>query len=593
MAAAQQNGYGARETLERVLCSACFTGSKGQSRLLRYLVERQLAGRENELKESLIGVEVYGRKPDYDPKRDATVRSEAARLRARLSKYYASEGLQDRVVIELPKGGYVPRFRLTEATATADKAGFKRLWLVAALAVLAVAVAALVDWWARYKNAPIAIAVLPLVNLSQDAGNEYFADALTVEIIRNLTIIDGLTVRSQTSSFAFKGNPKNMREAGRQLDVDYILEGSVLRTGKHLRIDTQLVRVRDDFAVWSARYDRQLTDLAAIQDEISRGMVNSLRLKFGRGQRRYDTNTEAYDLYLRARALGTRATFQGSLEIIRLFEQSVAKDPSLAPAYAGLAMAYAWRSGINPRESDHDEMSAKLRAAAEKAIQTDPLLAEAHSALGMACARNGQWALAERSFRRALEIDPNSSATHDQFARFFYWPLGRIEEAAREMRAAVRGDPLSQPAHFDLGDLLPSAGRYEEAAAECERVPADSYCLGRVRTAQGRTDEAVRLLATNENWGYLAYAYAKAGQREKAEKLMAVGPMLHPNNGGHFQYALAFAGFADRDRTIGELEAWTSVGPVRMGFTLNTPEFAFLRGDSRLKALRKRVGLPE
>src|SRR5262249_49474469 len=153
--------------------------------------------------------------------------------------------------------------------------------------------------------APIPIAVLPLINLNQDPANDYFADGLTGEIIRNLSIIDGLAVRSQTSSFAFKAKPQSARDAGRQLGADYLVEGSVLRSGPQLRINAQLVRVRDDFPLWSAKYDRESTDIFAIQDEISRGIVNSLRLKLGRGRRRYETSAEAYDLYLRARVGGS------------------------------------------------------------------------------------------------------------------------------------------------------------------------------------------------------------------------------------------------------------------------------------------------
>ena len=156
--------------------------------------------------------------------------------------------------------------------------------------------------WTQHQKAPIPIAVLPLTNLSQDPANDYFPDGLTDEIIRNLSVLDGLAVRSQTSSFAFKGKARDVREAGRQLDVEYILEGSVMRAAQQLRINVQLVRVRDGFPLWSGGYDRELTDVFAIQDEISRGIVNSLRLKLGRGRRHYETSVEAYDLYLRGRA---------------------------------------------------------------------------------------------------------------------------------------------------------------------------------------------------------------------------------------------------------------------------------------------------
>src|SRR5262249_24526958 len=181
-------------------------------------------------------------------------------------------------------------------------------------------------------------------------------------------------------SFAFKGKPQNVREAGKQLGADYILEGSVLRAGHQLRINAQLVRVRDDSPIWSGRFDRELTDALAIQDEISRGIVNSLRLKLGRGRRRYETSAEAYDLYLRART-------GGDLSIGR-FQEAIAKDPSFAPAYAGLATASALRSTVFG--FDLADESAKMRAAAEKAIQLDPLLAEAHAALGLLHAPDGQ-----------------------------------------------------------------------------------------------------------------------------------------------------------------------------------------------------------
>src|SRR5207244_3759947 len=249
---------------------------------------------------------------------------------------------------------------------------------------------------------------------------------------------------------------------GKRLDAEYILEGSVLLSGQQLRINAQLVRVRDDFPLWSGKYNRELTDVFAIQDEISRGIVNELRLKLGRGRRRYETSVEAYDLYLRARSLQIHGGFSGGNQSIGPFEEAIAKDPSFAPAYAGLAVVYAYRSGIFPFEQA-DEL-AKMRAAAEKAIQLDPLLAEAHDAMGMVHARDGQWEQSENSFRRAIEIDPNNGLVYAHFAFNHLLALGRVEEAIHQMRVAEKIDPLVPEVQSVLAYLLISAGRYDEAA---------------------------------------------------------------------------------------------------------------------------------
>jgi hypothetical protein len=152
-------------------------------------------------------------------------------------------------------------------------------------------------------------------------------------------------------------------------------------------------------------------------------------------------------------------------------------------------------------------------------------------------------------------------------------------------------------ARYLLAATLISAGRYDEAASQCEKLPADfvftGECIGRARLGQGRTAEAIRVLATADSWGYLAYAYGRTGRRDAAERLSAVAPLAYPNRHGHFQYALVYAGLKDKDRTIDQLESWAGVGPVRIGFTLTAPEFAFVRADPRIKALRKKVGLPQ
>lgn len=532
------------------------------------------------------------------------VRTEAVRLRARLGDYYAKEGKADALVIELPKGGYVPRFREINLTQAPAKQPGLRLRVALALAGLVIALAVGGWWWGEHRRTPIAIAVLPLENTNHDSADDYFADGLTDELIRNLSIIDGLTVRSRTSSFGLKGQPRNLHDAGRQLQADYILEGSVLRGGQQLRIDVQLVRVSDDFPLWSGRFDRKLTDVFAIQDEIALGVVNNLRLKLGGGRRRYETSLEAYDLYLRARAMPNQRSRGWAREAAGIYQQVIAKDERFAPAYAGLAAAYAASSAQGFRE-DHTDELAEMRAAAEKAIRLDPLLAEAYDALGMVYMRDGKWAESEASFRRAIELDRSSSEAYNDFSTFLLVPLGRIEEAVHELRLAAKADPLSAFIQQRLAEMLIFAGRYKEAATHCAGAPE---CLARTQLGQGRIDEAIQILfamnktAVSDSASfrefvpgrkdlvrprYLGYAYGRARRSAEAEKLAVE---VAPNA---FSQALIYAGLDDKDRTLEALNRVARLGAVRIGMALNSPEFALLRGDPRVQALRKKVGLPE
>ena len=591
MPSVESEGQAARQQLERVLSSSGFARNERLSGFLRFAVERHLEGRDEELKESVIAIEVFGRPPGHDSKKDPIVRTEAGRLRSRLAEYYLGEGKDDPLIIELPKGGYVPLLRAS-ATKSADVPSRPRYpWAVAAtIAVLMVALAIL-TWWRFHQAAPIGIAVLPLENLSHNPADDYLADGLTDELIRNLTLLEGLSHRSRTSSFAFKGQPRNVREMGRELGADYILEGSVLRAGPQLRIDAQLIRVRDDFPIWSGKFDREATDIFAMQDEISRGIVNSLRLKLGRGQRHYETSVEAYDLYLRARALGTQGSGD---ESIGLFEQAIAKENSFAPGYAGIASTYAYFSGTFGNLQRRDDQLQKMRAAAERAIQLDPLLAEAHDARAVAYARDGKWVEAERGFQEAILIDTNRSMTHADFAIELLLVVGRTGEALRQLLAAERLDPLSPELQYFVAYGLTLAQRYDEAASHCEKLPAEfrnkPECLGRARLGQGRVEEALQVLAplrNRGNRGYLGYAYARAGRRDEAEKLAIE---IAPNP---FNEALVFAGLNDKARTLEALERMAMLGPLRVGRALAFPEFAFVRGDPRVKTLRKSVGLPD
>lgn len=486
--------------------------------------------------------------------------------------------------------------------ATANRAAWAvtmspRRALAIAAGLLVVASAALL-WRTAATSEPPVIAVLPFKNLSAEPNSDYFVDGLTDEVIRNLSAIDGLAVRSSTSSFAFKDRPRNTREVGEQLQADLVLEASVLRVGTALRINAQLVRAADDVPLWSRRFDRELKDVFAIQDEISRSIVNELRLTLGRGQRRYNTNLEAYDLFLKARALQTRGAEHG-LRAIDLFQQVVQQDPAFAPAHAGLANTYGLLSYLFPIEGNYavPEGQARLimRTAAFKALELDPLLADAHAAIGHVHALERDWKKAEASFRRALELNPSLTTTTSDFVLSTLLPEGKLDEALRQLESALLMDPLSLDLRRVLAHVQISAGLYDRAIENCDRVlavdPAFPFVAGwRVRALlqKGRTAEAIAWLERQDRGaeGYLGYAYALSGRRTEAQALAA------KNTDFPQRQAMIFAGLGDADRAFEALERLAAVNPRRTGAYLTRPELANLRGDPRMAALRSRLGLP-
>lgn len=488
---------------------------------------------------------------------------------------------------------------VTEPTASASQPKPQRSARVkVAVAVGVIAVLGFGIWWrVRPAPGPYTIAVLPLQNLSPDPGNDYFSDGLTDEIINNLSVIDGLQVKSRTSSFTFKGKLRDIHAVGAQLGVKLILEGSVLRSGDKLRVNVQLFRAADDVPLWSGRYDRKLEDVFEVQDEISGSIVSELRLKLGQGRRRYNTNLEAYDLYLQAGALVNLDPGTESEEIaqsIPLFEAAIGKDANFAPAYAGIADAYAYLSAT-PRTFSPEVAYIKMRAACEKALQLDPLLAEAYACMGLVNSRDRNWGEAEKAFRRAIQLNPNFSRPREDFALWVLTPLGRLDEAERELRTALELDPLSLRVLNWLDFVLVIANRDDEVLANSQRIlsadPDNSYAQqlsGRAWVQKGNLEQGIAIFEkSGESESFLGYAYAKAGRRAEAERIAA----RHRN--WPWLQALVYAGLGDKDKAIEGLRNMEASRDPRAGIYLLFPEFAVLRGDQRLNEIRRALGLPE
>jgi len=601
-----------RRELERILKSPGFAHNERMSRFLQFVVDRTLEGRSAELKETVIGSEIFGRPPAYNPKQDAIVRTEAGRLRARLGEYYSTAGAGDLLIIELPRGGYVATFRLAATSPLEDgtspiesAAGSpppvdpvrrQRAWLSSAIVGGAILLGAF-GWWTWRFKSPVTIAVLPFENLNQDRAEDYLADGLTDELIRTLSSYDHLAVRSRTSSFALKGKPLNVREASRQLSVDYVVEGSVLRAGDTLRINAQLIRAKDDFSVWSGRFERNVANILIVQEGISRAITSGLPIKLGSSRKRADVNPEAYDLYLRGRAAGLQ-------DSIGFYQEAIAKDPSFALPYAAMASAYAYKTGSANADPLGD--LPKMRAAAEKALELDPLLAEAHGAMGMALARDASWVKAEQNFRRAIQLNPSRSEGYGDYSVYVLMQQGRIREALAEMRLAEKSDPLSPEVRSELAYVLMSSHLYDEAADQCERLPEDCHCwpapresvryecLGRARIGQGRLQEGREILAAGVAKGvpisaplraYLAYADGLLGRHAEAQSI------IDQDWRNPYHQVLGYIGIGDKGRAIEAMRKMAPWGPVRVGLALAVPELDSIRDDPRIRALRKEVGL--
>ena len=465
--------------LELILASPQFVKSERMTRFLRFVVEQALNGRGNGLKEYSIGVEVFDKDPSFDPRIDNNVRTEARRLRVKLAEYYAEAGKNDPVIIELPKGSYVPRFFAAEPAAANPACevrpaaavaaiALRKPWLVVAIiAVLGLAVATLA--WRQFRPSSPgvrfhSIAVLPFLNLSGDE-NEYFTAGLTEEILNHLAEVPSLKVVARTSSFQFKDKNEDVRIIGKRLNVDSVLEGSVRRIGNRLRITPQLISTADGYHVWSDSFERDAENLFALQDEISIRVVEALGIPAPAVSAPPPPNPQAYRLYLQARLHWNRWNVKDLRRSIDLLDEALVLDPKYARANAALGSAYGvlgvWGVG-NAAES-----IARSRAAAQKAVELDPNSGDGYHVL--ACLKatwDHDWEAARRDFQRALSISPGSADLHDDYAMLYLVPLMRLKEAEAEARRAVDLDPLSLRIHTDLGSVFYFRRDYDAAIAQ-------------------------------------------------------------------------------------------------------------------------------
>jgi len=381
------------------------------------------------------------------------------------------------------------------------------------------------------------IAVLPFANLSADKENEYFGDGLAEEVVNALAQVPGLQVAGRTSSFRFRGQDLDLTEVGRRLSVDHLLEGSVRKAGNRVRVTAQLIKVADGFHVWSDRYDRELTDIFAIQDEITQAIASALRIRLSvdsSTSRNHIPNLRAYEAYLKARDLWSRA-FPGSFERTKaLLEHAITLDPQFALPYSLLGGCYTMLANLGFTPA-HEAMPL-ARAAEERALRVDPALPEAHALLGVCAGNFGHdWIGAEREWRLAMTYGPMSRDVRFWYGNHYLLPIGRVAEAVETMARALEEDPLNLLYRHIYARGLRHLWRLDDAAVELREIldvdpdfPWALETLGAVYAQQGNFEEATAITErahvvipwSHTVTGQLAALLDRAGDRTRADALL-------------------------------------------------------------------------
>jgi TolB-like protein/tetratricopeptide (TPR) repeat protein len=443
-----------------------------------------------------------------------------------------------------------------------------------------------------------AIAVLPLKNLTADTGGEEFADGFTEEIINGLATNEHLQVRSRASSFAFKNNRRDWRDFARQLDVSLVLDGSIRRTGNRFQVDTWLLQASTGVTLWNESFDNDIGNVFAVRDRIIQSVVGRLGVKTVPSRRAYDLNPAVYGRYLTARALVSKRGVLGPQKAIEYFQQVVALAPDFAPAYAGIADAYAYMSLPTYQGVPVAKAQGLMRTAAVKALDLDPDLAEAHAAMGVVYARDLAWTSSQEHFEQAIALNPSLSQVYTSYSFFALRPLWEYDKAERLLKVAMQRDPLSLDVWREMAAVYFTVGRYDDAIDLLQRVRAvDSQLtdanvvLARALACRDRPDEALALYDAIDHDAagvphYRAYAYVKAGRRPDAERLAA------KNDQYPYRATIIYAALGDLDRAFEALEKTAEREPQRVPLLLTWPEMAPLRADPRLTAFRNRFRLP-
>ena len=490
-----------------------------------------------------------------------------------------------------------------------------RLWptrrVIVALA-LVLSLPILAVWLFRSRSRPPtgihSLAVLPLDNISGDASQDYFADGMTDELITDLAQISALRVISRTSVMVYKGARRSLPEIARELNVDAVVEGTVLRSGEQVRITAQLIQTPADKHLWAESYEGDLHDTLALQKKVASAIAQQIRIELTPREQAVlknakVVNPEAYEAYLKGRYFWNKRTADGLKRAVDYFDQAIEKDPNYAQAYAGLADSYAllgdWEYGVLAPS----EAYPKAKAAAIKALELDNALGEAHTSLAFSLdVFDWDWESAEKEFRRAIELNPGYATAHHWYA-WHLSEMGRNSEAIAEMRKAENLDPLSLIISADVAEILLVAHLNDKAIAQSRKtVDMDPnfaiahYELGQAFVEKHSYNEAIAEFqkAIELSGGSipctsnLAYAYAVSNKRNEAVKILNDVKTRSTRNAA--EIALMYVGLGEKDQAMKWLgKAYEEHFNPSI---LLRPAFDPLRSDPRFQNLVHRIGLP-
>jgi serine/threonine protein kinase/TolB-like protein/Flp pilus assembly protein TadD len=574
-----------RSQLERVVRSSGLRGSASLCRLLRYTVEAVLSKNEQNLKEYVIGLEVFDRGEQFDPGNDAIVRVQARKLREKLEAYYRTEGADDSIQIQFPKGGYVPSFVARKAAAVRT------------------------------------IAVLPFINLSPENDSSYFADGLTEELMHALIPVRELRVVARTSAFQFRNSSQDIRQIGRTLNAELLLEGSVRLAANQVRIAARLESAADGMQLWSGRYDRKLEEVFRVQDEIASAIAATVKQTVAslesppaaqvpaQAASRADAETdlEAMKLYLKGRHFWNQRTASGFRKAAECFQQAIACQPRFSRAHAGLADVYVLMMMHNLERPG--SLMPKAREAALAALEIDPASSQAHCSLAAVYALSDwNWAAADVGFQRSIEVDPNYATAYHWRGLMCDVPADRMDRALQNIEKAEQLDPLSLPIVSDHGWLLYYSRRYQEAETQYSaalEINPNFYrlhiFLGRLYAAQQQYEKAFVHLNRafdsmdgdafrSQALGTLGYLHGRLGNREEACKaateLEALGRRSFASP---VDWAILSVGAGDWDAAFRHL---TEAARQKAGFLVflgHEPLLDDLRRDLRFHKLEEEI----